>query len=125
MKKLPPGPQGQTRGFCFVSKGAKLHPRKGHAKPSDVPRPFLLINKQMVYRHYIFVCIIKSTWGWTGGSISLGYMKPCQETELGEERRGEIKKERKGKGRKGEGRAPDEVQVNHLMVCHRCHMAGL
>lgn len=94
-----------------MSKGVKLHPRKGHAKSSDVPRPFLLSNK-----HYIFVCITKFMCGWTGGSVSLGYMKPCQETEPGDERSGEIKKERDGEREEGGRGAPDEVQVNHLMA---------
>lgn len=40
-------------------------------------------------------------WGWTGGSVSLGYMKPCQETELGKKRE-EIKKERGGERKEGE-----------------------
>lgn len=52
-----------------------------------------------------------------GGSVSLGHMKACQDTELGERNeRGD--KERKGRGKEGRGKsAPDEVQVNHLMVC--------
>lgn len=39
--------------------------------------------------------------GLDGGSVSLGHMKACQDTELGEETREDIKKERDGERKEG------------------------
>lgn len=54
-----------------------------------------------------------------------GLHETLPRNRAGDERSGEIKKERDGVREEGGRGAPDEVQVNHLMACRRWHMTGL